>query len=58
MTTEQFELLNILQNKKLPFEKRYWAVKRIRLEAGLKKIDQSEIQLFYEPMVEFWRSLG
>lgn len=58
MTTEQFELLNILKNKKLPFEKRYWAVKMIGLEAGLKKNDQSEIKLFYEPMVELWRSLG
>ena len=58
MTPEQFELFYVIKKRELPFEERYNAAFEIRREVGLKKVEENEIHLFYEAMVEFWRSLG
>jgi hypothetical protein len=57
MTPELLDLLNDLENAKLPFERRFAAVQEIGREVLFRKIEISEIPLFYQPMVDLWRGL-
>ena len=58
MTLELLDLLNDLENTKLPFERRFAVAQEIGREALFRKIERSEIPLLYQPMVDLWKDLG
>lgn len=58
MTPELLALLSDLENAELPFERRFAVAWEIGQEALFRKIERSEIPLFYQPMVGLWKGLG